>query len=131
MIKKYKKFINESDEVESDISSEIGSGDEISSAIREVVIEMVENTIKNSGGEFNSFVESYVKNPSDVKIEGLINDSDIYEFYLEHRNDIDEILNNANFFEESPSKNESFGLYEYLITGTEKCLLEVMNMLLD
>ena len=42
---------------------------------------------------FSSFVESFIKNPEDVKIEGLINDSDIYEFYLKWRNDIDEILN--------------------------------------
>jgi len=46
---------------------------------------MIEATIDNSGGEFKQFVESLLKNPDDAKIEGLINDSDIYDFYLKYR----------------------------------------------
>jgi len=121
MIKKFIDFekLNESDE----------SNESSYSDIKDYIKTLVEKTIENNGGEFKSFVESYIKNPSDVKIEGLINESDIYEFYLEYRNDIDEILNNIKFFEDTPSENESYGLYDYLITGTEKCLLEVMNMI--
>ena len=121
MIKRFINFqkVNESDEINESSYSDI----------KDYIKTLVEKTIENNGGEFKSFVESYIKNPSDVKIEGLINESDIYEFYLEYRNDIDEILNNIKFFEDTPSENESYGLYDYLITGTEKCLLEVMNMI--
>jgi len=121
MIKRFINFqkVNVSDEINESSYSDI----------KDYIKTLVEKTIENNGGEFKSFVESYIKNPSDVKIEGLINESDIYEFYLEYRNDIDEILNNIKFFEDTPSENESYGLYDYLITGTEKCLLEVMNMI--
>ena len=40
----------------------------------------------------NDFIESFVRNPEESQIEGLINDSDIYDFYLKYRNQVDEIL---------------------------------------
>lgn len=87
----------------------------------------IESTIENSGGEFSTFVDSYNQNPDDYKIEGLINDSDIYEFYLKHRNDIDEVLNDINFFDEVPTENNAFGLYEYIIKGTERAVQELVK----
>ena len=43
---------------------------------------LIESTIENSGGEFKSFIDSFIKEPNEVKIEGLINESDIYDFYI-------------------------------------------------
>ena len=90
---------------------------------------MIEKTIEQSGGEFSSFVDSFIKNPEDVKIEGFINDSDVYEFYLKWRNDIDEILNDIKFFGETPTEINAFGLYEYVIKGTENSMNEIVKML--
>ena len=42
---------------------------------------LIESTIENSGGEFKSFIDSFIKEPNEVKIEGLINESDIFDFY--------------------------------------------------
>jgi len=90
---------------------------------------MIEKTIEKSGGEFDSFVKSYINNPKDVKVEGFINDSDIYDFYLKWRNDIDEILNDMKFFDERPTEVNAFGIYEYVIKSTEKAFLEVAKMI--
>ena len=117
-IKKYKLF---EDFEDSDIS------DSKYSDIINDVKSKIEKTIENSGGEFDSFVSEFKRNPEDVQIEGLINDSDIYDFYLKWRNDIDEILNEINFFDESPTEINAFGLYEYLLKGTERCILEVIE----
>jgi hypothetical protein len=133
MIKRYIEFIKEAEEVNPTgevEKKETDSSD--SSKFPEVVDEiksMIEKTIKNSGGEFNSFVDSYVKNSEDVKIEGFINDSDIYDFYLKWRNDIDELLSDINFFDEVPTENNAFGLYEYVIKGTQKAFLEFVKMI--
>ncbi len=133
MIKRYIEFIKEAEDVNptGDVEKkETDSSD--SSKFPEVVDEiksMIEKTIKNSGGEFNSFVDSYIKNPEDVKVESFINDSDIYEFYLKWRNDIDELLSNINFFDEVPTENNAFGLYEYVIKGTQKAFLEFVKMI--
>lgn len=121
MIKKYSQFIKESDDID--------TSDAKYSDIKEEIKSMIESTIENSGGEFNLFVNSFNRNPEDTKIEGLINDSDIYDFYLKFRNDIDEVLNDVNFFDETPSEINSFGLYEYVIKGTERSVIEIVKNL--
>lgn len=122
MIKKYYQFINEADEVE-----EKSSDSSKFTEVKEEIKTMVEKTIENSGGEFKTFIDSFKKNPDDVKIEGFINDSDIYDFYLKWRNDIDEMLNDIKFFDEAPSKNNAFGIYEYVIKSTQKAFEEFVK----
>ena len=116
-LKKFYHFINESDD---------------SSKYTEVLEElekMVKDTIDKSGGEYDSFLESFIKNPDDVKIEGLINDSDIYDFYLKYRNQIDEVLNTVKFYQLNSEELNVFGLYDYMIKGTQKSIEEFVKML--
>jgi hypothetical protein len=137
MIKKYSQFINEADEPTTQVQTEtpvesegIKSLDDSKyTEVKEEINKMIENTIQKSGGELKSFIESFEKNPEDVKVEGFINDSDIYDFYLKFRNDVDEILNNIKFYDESPTEVNAFGLYEYVIKGTERAFMEVVKMI--
>lgn len=136
-LRKYVQFLTEADETEAQVPKESQSTAEETDAsdsskyteVIEEVKSMIEKTIEESGGEFRSFVKSFIKNPKDVKVRGFINDADIYEFYLKWRNDIDEILNNLNFFDEVPTKNNAFGLYEYVIKGTENSFIEIVKMI--
>jgi hypothetical protein len=128
MVKKYLQFIKEADETEvqtPETKTDNSKYTELSSEVKS----MIEKTIENSGGEFKSFTEKFIKSPEDVKIEGFINDSDIYEFYLKFRNDIDELLNDIKYFDEVPSESNTFGLYDYIINGTEKAVIEVVKTL--
>jgi len=134
MIKRYFQFIKEADESVNPTGEvekkETDASD--SSKFEEVIDEiksMIESTINRSGGEFKSFVDSFVKNPEDIKVEKFINDSDIYDFYLKWRNDIDELLSDINFFDDAPTENNAFGLYEYIIKGTQKAFLEFVKMI--
>ena len=129
MIKKYIQFIKESDEtVEVQSEKETDASDSSKFLeVKEEVKSMIEKTIENSGGEVNQFIESFIKNPEDVKVDGFINDSDIYDFYLKWRNDIDEVLNDIKFFDNTPNSQNSFGLYEYVIKGTEKAFEEFVK----
>lgn len=135
MVKKYLDFILEAEEAEVPEESQAEASDTDASKsskytdVIEEVKSMIQKTIDESGGEFKSFVKSYMKNPKDIKVRGFINDSDIYDFYLKWRNDIDEILNDIKFFDESPTENNSFGLYEYVIKGTERAFIEVVKMI--
>jgi len=99
------------------------------SDVVEQLKKMIEATIENSGGEFKSFIESFLKDPEEIKIEGLINDSDIYEFYLKYRNQIDEILNEVKFYNMTPEELGVLGLYDYVITGTQKSVEEFLKMI--
>ena len=128
MVKKYLQFIKEADETEvqtPETKTDNSKYTELSSEVKS----MIEKTIENSGGEFKSFTDKFVKSSEDVKIEGFINDSDIYEFYLKFRNDIDELLNDIKYFDEVPSESNTFGLYDYIINGTEKAVIEVVKTL--
>ena len=133
MIKKYLQFIKEADEVETTETEtqEVAKpqSDNKYTELKEEVKSMIEKTIEKSGGEFKSFVDKFIKSPEDVKIEGFINDSDIYEFYLKFRNDIDELLNNVKYFDEVPSESNTFGLYDYIISGTERAVIEAVKTL--
>jgi deoxyribodipyrimidine photolyase len=131
MIKKYLQFIKEADETTE--TQPVESTDKVDSGkyteLKDEVKSMIEKTIEKSGGEFKSFVDKFIKSPEDVKIEGFINDSDIYEFYLKFRNDIDELLNDIKYFNEVPSESNTFGLYDYIINGTEKAVSQVVKEL--
>lgn len=131
MIKKYLQFIKEADETTE--AQPVESTEKVDSGkyteLKDEVKSMIEKTIEKSGGEFKSFVDKFIKSPEDVKIEGFINDSDIYEFYLKFRNDIDELLNNIKYFNEVPSESNTFGLYDYIINGTEKAVSEIVKEL--
>jgi hypothetical protein len=121
MIKKYLQYIKEANENQIDSSKYTELKDELKT--------MIEKTIEKSGGEFVSFVDKFVKEPENVKIEGLINDSDLYDFYLKFRNDIDEILNDIKFFGNAPSEVNAIGLYDYMIKGTQKAIEEAVKLL--
>ncbi len=125
MIKRYTQFVNEADVTDLTKSIESNKFTEL----KEEVKSMIDNTISNSGGEFSSFIDSFEKNSEDVKVDGFINDSDIYEFYLKFRNDIDEVLNDIKFYDQAPTGVNAYGLYEYTIKGTEKAFMEIVKML--
>ena len=134
MLKRYSQFINEAEQQQPTEQTDAPEGIKTLDnskypEVMEEVQKMIENTIQKSGGELNAFIESFEKNPEDVKVEGFINDSDIYDFYLKFRNDIDEILNNLKFYDEAPTEVNAFGLYEYVITGTERAFMEVVKMI--
>ena len=131
MIKRYTQFVNEADDFERESQPEgIKKLDSSSyTEIKEEIEKMIKTTIENNGGELESFIDSFEKNPADVKVEGFINDSDIYEFYLKFRNDVDEILNNIKFYDEAPTEVNAFGLYEYVIKGTERAFSEIVKMI--
>lgn len=92
---------------------------------------LIEKTIEKSGGDFDSFIESFIKNPEDIKIEGLINDSDIYDFYLKYRNQIDECLKDIKFYDKTAAESNAFSLYEYLIKGTNSAIKEFVTSLVE
>ena len=121
MIKKYFEYIKETqEEKNSDKYQEL----------KDKVISLIQDTVdeEKQYDSVEDFVDSYVKK-GDVEIRGLIKQDDLYQFYLDWRNDIDEILNNINFFDEIPSKMNSIGLYDYIITGVKKAVKEVVKMI--
>ena len=122
MIKKYLDYIKEADEIE---KKDLSVFDDIKNDIKE----KIESTVKKSGGEYGSFIEKLIKEPESAQIEGLINDDQIYDFWIKYQNDIDEILNNVKFFDKSPKDLNIVGVYKYIIVCTQKAIEEVVGVL--
>jgi len=105
--------------------------------IKDSIRGMIEETLKNSGGtDIKTFASKYVqdnenpsKNSGGTSIEGLINDDQIYDFWLEFDNEIDELLNQIEFFNDSPVNINAMGTYKYIIEATKKAILEIVRLL--
>lgn len=123
-IKRYVAFITEAEEQPKDMS--------VFDSMKEDVRSMIEKTIEASGGEsVKSFAKNFIKNPDDVKIEGLVNDDQVYDFWLKHENEVDELLNQVDFFDESPNDLNSVGTYKYIIAAATRAVLEIVRMLAE
>jgi hypothetical protein len=123
-IKPFWKYIGE--QAEDNNSEDKPSYEEVKKDLGE----LIEKSLKTSDQKTQKdFISAYLRDPDKTQIEGLINDSDIYEFYLKYRNTVDEVLSDSNFFEEKPSDMESFGLYDYVVNGTKKAIKSFLEMI--
>lgn len=120
-VKRYLQFIKEADD--SEITKESDSSYD---NIKDDVKKKIEGTIEKNGGEFKSFIEKYIKTPQDVAIEGLINDDQVYDFWLSYENEIDSLLNESGYFKNPPKE---IGVYKYVIDSTKKAIEIIIKML--
>lgn len=90
--------------------------------------EYIDKTVDNIGGDYDTFVSNYLKSEDDFKIEGLINDSDIFDFYIKWRNEIDEILNDIIYFDKSPNENNIYSCYDFIIVSTNIAIREILSI---
>lgn len=94
------------------------------------LLDMVETSLNSTDSKVvNTFIKSYSEEDSESVIEGLVNDSDIYEFYLKYTESIDEVLNSEDFFKKSPNEQGVIGLYDYLVFGTQLATFDVIGMI--
>jgi hypothetical protein len=101
---------------------------EVNTDLKNDISEMIKKSLNTEDEEtFNKFLKSFIRNPEESQIQGLINDSDVYEFYLKYRNDIDELLSKVNFYDEVPSEMSTFSLYDYIIKGTKRAVSEIIS----
>ena len=127
-LKRYNQYLKEATQDDVEEIKEEPQASKYEEVLEEVK-SMINKTIENSGGEYKTFIETFIKATEDIKIEGLINESDIYDFYLKYRNQIDEVLNDIKFYTIPPSEENVFGLYDYMIKGTNEAIMEFVKML--
>lgn len=124
-IKNYLAFLKE------DLSTEIQISEELKD-IKNDLIKMIEEVSEKPTTDIlKKHLTDFISDPDKTPIEGLINDSDVYEFYLKWRNDIDGILTKIDFYDKTPSKNEVFGLYDYVVWGTKSAIKEISSKILE
>lgn len=96
--------------------------------LQKELTEMIKASLNSNDAEvFNKFLSAYKENPEGNQIEGLINSADVYDFYLKYQDDIDNVLYENKFFEETPISLNVMSLYEYVVEGTKKAIILVIN----
>lgn len=133
-----KKFTNYKifEAEDTDISSEVEKSDELSlerfSDLRDEIVDMIKKSLgSKSETVVDDFIQEFNRSPEDNVIEGLINDSDVYDFYLMWRTDIDDVLSAINYFDEVPSEDKVYSLYDYIIRGTKRAVQEIVSLMED
>jgi hypothetical protein len=92
--------------------------------------EFITKTINNEDEEkVREFINEYLVNPDNIWIEGLINDNDVYDFYIKNTSDIDEVLTDISHFKNAPDVLGIFSLYTYTVYSTRIAVTELIKLL--
>lgn len=123
--KQFNEDVNEEPIVSGEESAEeVDNSQELKDAVMEIIQKSVNSTEESVIGEF---IESYLKDSEATNIEGLINDSDVWDFYVKWTNEIDDVLNTIKWFDEVPSENNTFGVYDFVVKSTRRAVKEVIS----
>ena len=115
-MRKFTVYLKESEEVQ------------IDNKLKDELSDMIKKSLNTSDSKtVEDFISAYKKDSEKNQIEGLINNADIYDFYLKYDEDIDEILTKKNFYDKSPKELNVFSLYDYVIAGTKEAVNYVIN----
>ena len=127
-IYKFGQYINE--DLVSDVTGKLSDENK---DIKEDLIKMIQKSINSEDmGVFTEKLDSIIRNPNESTIEGLIQDSQIYDFYLKYRNEIDETLTNIKFFDDLQKfqkDNTVISLYSFVINGTKRAISDFVEQI--
>lgn len=130
IVRKYKDYLVESMKIE-DISNKFS---ENYLELKTDLVEMIEDTLKESRNtdlrmtDFEDFITDYISSGKEAKlIDKLLEDNDIFNFYLKHQTDIDSFLYKDNkYMDETPVSHNVYSLYDVVIDGTKDSILEML-----
>lgn len=99
------------------------------------LIVMIEEDMKTSKEDnvnmidIENFVTDYISSGKDASmLDGVIEDNDIFNFYLKYQSDVDELLNDTKYMDSTPKSNGVYSLYDVIIDGTKQAVLEALKM---
>jgi hypothetical protein len=131
-IKKYISYINESlniEEIESKFSEKYL---ELKKDVLDIINGVLEDSdIKDvSDNDLDNFIDDYLAKGKEADmIDTLIEDNDIFNFYLKHQSDIDELLNDKEYLDKTPKENDIYSLYDIIIDGTKQSLIYIIEII--
>ena len=92
-IQKFDQYLNE--DLLTDVNDKLSDENK---DIKEDLTKMIQKSINSDDmGVFIEKLDSIIRNPNESSIEGLIQDAQIYDFYLKYRNEVDETLTKIKF----------------------------------
>lgn len=131
-IEKFNSYIVEKLDIK-DIEQRLGDK---YSELKVGLVTMIEESLKTSQEDninmidIENFISDYISSGKDASmIDGIIEDNDIFNFYLKYQSDIDELLNDTKYMDTTPKSNGVYSLYDIIIDGTKQSVLEALKMM--
>lgn len=98
------------------------------SNLKSELMDMIRKSLNSSDDKtIEDFISAYKADSEINKIEGLINNSDIYNMYTKHMDEIDEILNSIEFFNKTPNELNVTSMYDYILKGTMEAIDNIID----
>ena len=118
MVKNFNEFLNEN--LSDSVSDKLGTKRD---ALKKDLIDKIEKSMNSSDLiDLQNWIGKFEEGDSNTLIEELSDDSNIYDFYLKHQDDIDSILNENEWFNSKMSDINASSLYDVVIIGTKKAI---------
>lgn len=124
--KKFKDFMYES--LEDKFKDKLSDDNQ---SIKRGILLLLDDSIENSDNLVNvqNFINKYLENDKSVTLVGLINDGEIFDFWNKYKEEIDNICKTNNYFEKTPSENNVFSVYDFMINATKFSVKKIMKNL--
>ncbi len=93
------------------------------------ILNLLDKSVENSDDLVNiqNFMNEYRDNPENATLVGLVDDAEIFDFYMKYQSNVDEMCESKNYFDKSPKENNVFSLYAFIINGTKFAVQETMK----
>jgi hypothetical protein len=131
-IKNFSTYLNEALDL-SEFEEQIG---ESYPELKMDLLELINNTLDETSNEevkkedLNDFFTNYIEAGKNADmIDQLIEDNDVFNFYLKHQSDFDELLNDTGYMSQTPQENNVFSLYDVTIDGTKQGIWNLIEIL--
>jgi len=93
-------------------------------SLKRGIMELLDTHLKGDVTKLQDFISKYIDPEEEEIIEGFVEDADIFDFYLKHQSDIDQILLDKKYYQDPP---EVESLYDYVIDGTFDAVVYCME----
>lgn len=128
-MKNFEQYFKLTENLDSELKDKLS--DEYKS-LKRGILNLLEDTVEDSEKLLNvqNFMDEYIEDEDKV-LEGFVENSDIYDFYLKYQSDVDSLLSDDEFFDKYPSELNVYSLYDYMIEGTKVAVRKCMKDMYD
>lgn len=131
-IQKFSNYVNEKMDFK-DIEERMGDDYK---DLKNGIVDKIKDTLESTKEanltitDVEDFISDYLSVGKEANmINGVIEDNDVFNFYLKYQTDIDQLLNDKGYMDESPKKHNVFSLYDVIIDGTKQSIIESIKLI--
>ena len=119
-MKNFEEYFKLNEDLENDLKDKLS--DEYK-PLKRAILTMIEKSVDEPEKLLNvqNYMDEYVDN-EDTILEEFVENADIYDFYLKHQTDIDDLLNDNEWFDKPPLEHNISSLFDYTVTGTKEAV---------